>query len=46
MMEAIPADGRFQRNMVSEVIHSSRDGFSLFLANQSVEVKMGEGDLI
>lgn len=43
LMESIPSEGRFQRAMVSEVLHS-KDGFSLFLAGQAVEIKMGDSE--
>lgn len=44
LIETIPVDGRFQRAVVSEILHSNKDGFDLFLANQVAEVKMGDGD--
>jgi cell division septal protein FtsQ len=44
MMESIPTEGRFQRGMISEILHSNKEGFLIFLSNQSAEIKMGEGE--
>lgn len=44
LVESIPTDGHFQRSMVSEILHTNKDGFSLFLAAKLAEIKMGEGD--
>ena len=44
LMAAIPTDGRFQRNQISEILHNNKDGFSLFLANHAAEIKMGDNE--
>lgn len=44
LMAAIPTEGRFQRGQISEILHNSKDGFSLFLANNEAEIKMGENE--
>lgn len=44
LVESIPTEGHFQRSMVSEILHSNKDGFSLFLGTKIAEIKMGEGD--
>jgi cell division septal protein FtsQ len=44
LMAAIPVEGQFTRDQISEILHSAKDGFSLFLANHSAEIKIGDGD--
>jgi cell division septal protein FtsQ len=44
LMAAIPTEGRFQRRLISEILHNNKDGFSLFLADHAAEIKMGESD--
>ncbi len=44
LVESIPTEGHFQRSMVSEILHSGKDGFILYLGTQMAEVKIGEGD--
>jgi cell division septal protein FtsQ len=44
LMAAMPVDGHFKRDQISEILHNQKDGFSLFLANHSAEIKMGDAD--
>ena len=44
LVASIPTEGRLQRNQISEILHNSKDGFSLFLANHSAEIKMGDDE--
>jgi cell division septal protein FtsQ len=44
LMESISTEGRFHREMVSEILHTNKDGFELFLSDHLALVKMGDGD--
>ena len=44
LFEQIPEEGNLRKKNISEIIYSRKDGFKIFLNNQSGEVKVGDSD--
>jgi cell division septal protein FtsQ len=44
LLDSIPNEGRFQSGNISEILHSNKYGFEIFLSDQPAEIKMGEGE--
>lgn len=44
LLSTIPEEGSFSRNLVSEILYNSKDGFKVFVTGASSEVKLGDTD--
>lgn len=44
LFEQIPDEGNLQKKNISEIIYTKKDGFKIFLNNQSGEVRLGDAD--
>jgi cell division septal protein FtsQ len=44
LINAIPLDGAFRKSKISEIVHTKKDGFKVFVSGQATEVQMGDSD--
>ncbi len=44
LLQTFPDDGLIAKNKVSEIIHTKKDGFKVFLSGADAEVQMGDTD--
>lgn len=44
LLQSMPEDGLMAKKKISEIIHTKKDGFKVFLSGADAEVQMGEQD--
>lgn len=44
LINAVPNEGAFRKANVSEIVHSKKDGFKIYVSGASTEVQMGDSD--
>ncbi len=44
LLQSLPDDGEFAKSRVSEIIHTKKDGFKIFVSGPDAEVQMGDTD--
>ncbi len=44
LIKAIPIEGSFRKSEVSEIVHTRKDGFKVFVSGPATEVQMGDTD--
>lgn len=44
LINAIPLDGAFRKSKISEIVHTKKHGFKIFVSGQATEVQMGDTD--
>jgi len=44
LLRSLPEDGLLAKNKISEIIHSKKDGFKVFVGGADTEVQMGDTD--
>ena len=44
LINSIPSEGAFRKGNVSEIVHTKKDGFKIFVSGQATEVQMGDSD--
>ena len=44
LWEAVPTDGAFAREQISEIDYTKKDGFKVYIGGPGVEVRMGDSD--
>lgn len=44
LINAIPHEGAFRKSNISEIVHSRKDGFKVFVSGTSAEVQFGDTD--
>lgn len=44
LINAIPTEGAFRKASVSEIVHTKKDGFKIYVSGVATEVQMGDSD--
>jgi cell division septal protein FtsQ len=44
LWQAVPNDGAFAREQISEIAYTKKDGFKVYVGGPGVEVRMGDGE--